>query len=282
MPADESDGDGDGYRACEDCDDKDKTQFPGAKEVCNGEDDDCDGKIPASETRDADGDGSPECEDCDEKDGDVYPGAPELCDKKDNDCDGSIDEGVDTDNDGDGYTACGGDCDDTDKLTYPGAKEICDYADNDCDKRVDEDFRSGSKYVKFENCGSCGNDCGDVEFDNATTVCDTKLRVPDCSFTCDAGYYDVNGDPDDGCECEYISATDIPFNGIDEDCDGKDGDRRRACSSASPPAARWAAEPSTTRSTASRTASMWPWLTATTTWWSPPAPTRRTWRSRTA
>ena len=28
----------------------------------------------------------------------------------------------------------------------------------------------------------------------------------------------------DGCECEFISDIDEPFDGIDADCDGQDGD----------------------------------------------------------
>src|SRR6185369_18098236 len=39
------DVDGDGYDACHDCDDHDATVHPGAPEVCNAFDDDCDGRI---------------------------------------------------------------------------------------------------------------------------------------------------------------------------------------------------------------------------------------------
>lgn len=39
------DGDGDGVAAGEDCDDADATVFPGAVEVCNGRDDNCDGVV---------------------------------------------------------------------------------------------------------------------------------------------------------------------------------------------------------------------------------------------
>ena len=41
----ETDLDGDGFLACNDCDDSDGAQYPGADEYCNGEDDDCDGDI---------------------------------------------------------------------------------------------------------------------------------------------------------------------------------------------------------------------------------------------
>jgi len=40
-----SDDDGDGFTALSDCDDSDATVFPGAPEVCDGRDDDCDGVV---------------------------------------------------------------------------------------------------------------------------------------------------------------------------------------------------------------------------------------------
>ena len=39
------DDDGDGALACEDCDDEDDTIFPGAEEICDEKDNDCDGEI---------------------------------------------------------------------------------------------------------------------------------------------------------------------------------------------------------------------------------------------
>ncbi len=58
----ELDGDGDGVLVSEgDCDDADATVFPGADELCNGRDDDCDGFSDAD--FDHDGDGVSDCED---------------------------------------------------------------------------------------------------------------------------------------------------------------------------------------------------------------------------
>jgi hypothetical protein len=139
------DADNDGIATPEDCDDADPSIKPGAKEICNGKDDNCDGKI--DEDFDADGDGFATCStstkaaDCDDKDPAINPGAAEACNNKDDNCDGKVDESFDKDNDG--YYACArgqtpADCDDASNAVYPGATEVCDGKDNDCDGKADD------------------------------------------------------------------------------------------------------------------------------------------------
>ena len=87
------DSDGDGWSVdCNDCNDADPTVNPGAAEICNGADDNCNGTI--DEGFDADADGFTVCGgDCNDADATVNPAATEVCaDGIDNDCDGLIDE----------------------------------------------------------------------------------------------------------------------------------------------------------------------------------------------
>ena len=178
------DADGDGVPASVDCDDADAEVFPGAPEVCNNIDDDCDDAVDEGvlETfyNDNDGDGwgnpllsveactAPEGSvsdgtDCDDTDPEIFPGAVDVCNNIDDDCDDEIDEDgsetiyADLDGDGwgddeapgtgcpdDGWASEGGDCDDTDGLISPGQPtDYCDGKDTDCDGTIDEDSKAG-------------------------------------------------------------------------------------------------------------------------------------------
>ena len=95
------DYDGDGFESdiCggPDCDDADIDFHPGAEELCDGRDTDCDGALPEDEA-DEDGDGWMICEgECNDTDPMIHPGTIEgtggesCTDGIDNDCDGLVD-----------------------------------------------------------------------------------------------------------------------------------------------------------------------------------------------
>ncbi len=241
------DADGDGVDTCsDDCDDADETSYPGATEVCDDLDNDCngtpdDGLVFDTYYPDADGDlrgdqddaGEYTCDpqadwvadntDCDDSDDTVYEGATELCDAIDNDCDGSPDA-TEVDVDVDGFMICQGDCDDADGAIYPGATEACNGVDDDCDGTVpaDEDDADG------DGVRVCEGDCDDADaanFPGNTEVCDGNDN--DCDGTPNANEVDDDGDGYRICEgdCDDADASRNPgeieaCEGLDTDCDG--------------------------------------------------------------
>ncbi len=148
----DTDADGDGAATCSgDCDDGDPEVGPGAVELCDGVDNDCNGLLDGVDSAgnpedfDGDNDSFGVCTgDCDDGDALVAPGALELCDGLDNDCNGLLD-GVDsagnpedTDADADGSGICE-DCDDDDPLAFPGGVDVLGGGDGNCDGIVGSD-----------------------------------------------------------------------------------------------------------------------------------------------
>lgn len=114
------DFDADGFtELAGDCDDSDATRKPGALEVCDYLDNDCDGAQDEGHA-DVDHDAYTDCWDCDDTNPIVHPLAPDVCDGVlDADCDTFVDR-READADADGLSLCDGDCDDLDALSGGG------------------------------------------------------------------------------------------------------------------------------------------------------------------
>ena len=215
------DADQDGFSEITDCNDDDPLTWPGAPELCDGLDNDCDYMVPDTEIDD-DGDGMAECEgDCADTDETVFEGAEELCDGLDNDCDQIVpDDEMDVD--GDGSLICEGDCDDEDDAVYPGAPEECDGADNDCNGTVDDDHD-----LDGDGVTSCDGDCDDSDdtvFPGAEELCDELDN--DCNGNLAASEVDDDGDGYMICEGD-CDDDDPVLTPVDTDGDGAsscDGD----------------------------------------------------------
>jgi hypothetical protein len=102
--------------------------------------------------------------------------------------------------------------------------DLCDGLDNNCNGVADESFLSADgKYVTDAHCGQCNNSCQALNFENGKGACDAEQLIPQCELVCDSGFFDVDGNPANGCECGFSGSTDLP-DGTDQNCDGVDGE----------------------------------------------------------
>ena len=243
------DADGDGYSVNEDCDDEDADVNPGAAEVCDSIDNDCDGdvdeKLADEYAPDDDGDGYGDDDlaetyctgeqpsgwraklgDCDDTDSKIKPTATETCDGVDTNCSGDESDASDAvtyyaDEDHDFY----GDPDSTEvACSRPRGYRTNDL---DCD---DEDATVNPKGT--EVCDGVDNDCDkDVDEDFTETAeayyddldgdgyGDDDTEVVACSQP--SGTVAVGGDCDDDDASIHPGALDL-FGGTTPDCDDED------------------------------------------------------------
>ena len=187
----EADVDGDGYTPSEgDCDDSVANVNPGAAEVCDELDNDCDGLVDMED--------------------------PDIADagswSVDEDVDGFGSSALKADGceQPEGTVGNATDCDDGDAEINPDAHEVCDGIDNDCDDEIDAEDDSlidGAEYYPDLDEDGFGED-------GAATVTLCELS---------AGYAEVDGDCDDADGEIWPGAPEVCGDGIDSDCDGQEG-----------------------------------------------------------
>ena len=251
------DDDNDQSKDEDDCAPFDGSVKPGATELCNGKDDDCDllvdeghpdfdaDKLADCVDDDDDDDGHVDDVDCLSLDPASFPGAGEQCDGKDNNCDGTVDEGF-KDTDADGVADClesdmdgdgvANDADNCPMVHNHGQKDSDgDLVGDLCDEDVDGDGVPN----KLDNCAELFNPPqADLDGDGTGDACDQDLdgdgmlnEADNCPAEANPGQGDVDGDGlGDACDGDVDGdgwpndVDNCPFTGnpvqLDTDGDG--------------------------------------------------------------
>lgn len=110
-----------------------------------------------------------------------------------------------TDHDGDGFVQ-EDDCDDADITVFPGASERCNGADDDCDGQIDEQAADAGSWWPDGDGDGFGDEDG----------------APVSACSAPAGHVGDATDCDDDRSGVHPGAEDVPYDGVDQDCDGGD------------------------------------------------------------
>lgn len=243
------DVDQDGYSAMMgDCNDRADWINPDAYDIPNnGIDENCDGRDATTQTQtvfDNDYDGyTIEDGDCNDNDYMINPGAYDIPNNGvDENCDGKdavSQNQQEYDYDYDGWTVSDGDCNDNNYFINPDAIDIPNNGiDENCDGYDTVKFTDSFVDIDRDGWNVEEGDCDDLDkFINpdAYDVPNNGVDENCDGFDAKEEYFDEmdmdldedglswnQGDCDDYDPTIHRGATDIPGNGIDEDCDGYD------------------------------------------------------------